>query len=375
MFVPRLQQKNVERLLFPGKVLVLHGARRVGKTTLVQHFLRSVEEPCLSVTGEDAVVQDYLSSDSLERLKAFVGHRRLLVVDEAQHVAGIGRNLKLLVDHVPDLKILATGSSSLALSDATGEPLTGRQFRLQLHPLSQAELALTEAPHETRARLERRLVYGCYPEVATISDNGLRTRLLVELVNSYLLRDVLSMEGVRKSHLFQQLLRLLALQIGAEVSTNELGRQLGVSKNTVERYLQLLVDSFVLFRLGGFSRNLRKEVVRSSRYFFVDNGIRNALLNNFSPLNLRADVGGLWENFVVMERLKRNELLDLKPNLYFWRTYDQQEVGLVEERHGQIAAFEIKWNPAKGRRPKGWARAYPDAEFNVVHPDNYLEFV
>lgn len=375
MYIPRDQHANIEKLLVPGKVVVLYGARRVGKTTLVQRFLKGVEEPFLAVTGEDAVVQEYLGSGALDRLREFMGSRRLLVVDEAQYIPDIGRGLKLLIDHVPGLRILATGSSSFGLSDATGEPLTGRQFGLRLYPLSQAELGAVEGPHETRGRLESRIVFGAYPEVASTPDNEMRIRLLQEMVTSYLLRDVLALEEVRRSGKLMRLLQLVALQVGAEVSTSELGRQLGLSRNTVERYIELLVQAFVLVRLGGFSRNLRKEIVRSSRYFFVDTGIRNALLNNFNPLALRNDVGALWENFVVLERIKHNDLTAPAPNLYFWRTYDQQEVDLVEEQGGHLHGYEIKWSPRKGKCPRGWTRAYPEAGFSIVHRDNYLDFV
>lgn len=375
MYFPRTLRSEMERLLRPGKVLILYGPRQVGKTTLVRRLLDETQEPSLYVTGEDVVVREYLGSRSLVKLREFVGRNRLLVIDEAQYVPEIGLNLKMLVDSVPDLRIIATGSSSFALARDTGEPLTGRAYTLRLLPLSQAEISPHEPAHETRARLETRLLHGSYPEVVTTEDLGLRERYLLELVQSYLLKDILELEGIRYSDKLLRLLRLLAHQVGSEVSASELGRSLGMSKNTVDRYLDLLEKVFILHRVTGFSQNLRKEITRNPRYYFTDNGIRNALVNNFNPLSLRDDVGALWENYVVLERLKRNEALGVQLSGHFWRTYDRQEIDLVEEQAGTLHGYEIKWNPKKGRRPGGWAAAYPDAGFTVIHRDNYLDHI
>ncbi len=375
-YIPQAQLPRLKNLVTPGKVVVVHGPRRVGKTTLLQHFAAQVSEDILFVTGEDITVREYLESQSIAKLTAFVGSRKLLLVDEAQYVREIGRNLKLLVDHLPDLRIVATGSSSFDLANTTGEPLTGRKYSLLLLPLAQLELNEVEASHETDAALELRLLYGSYPEVILLNSNTERERYLKELVASYLFKDILQLEDVRHADRLSRLLQLLAFQIGSQISVAELGTQLGMSKNTVDRYLDLLEKVFVIYARRGFSRNLRKEISKSRRYYFYDNGIRNALINNFNPLSLRDDVGALWENYAVTERLKANLYLDRQVESYFWRTYERQEIDLIEERAGQLAGFELKWSPSRSTAPPtNWVRAYPEASFSVVHRDNYMPFL
>ncbi|VGO17370.1 hypothetical protein PDESU_05966 [Pontiella desulfatans] len=376
MYVPQAQLKNLEKLVLPGKALIVYGARQTGKTTLVKRYCESVNESYLYVDGEDLAVRDALESHSVERLKAFVGANRLLVVDEAQSIRKIGRNLKLLIDHVPDLKIIATGSSSFELAKDVGEPLTGRSYVLHMYPLAQLELASMENRHETESCLEERLVYGSYPEVVLLRDDSLRKRHLSTMVGVYLFKDILAHENVRDSDKLRRLLQLLAFQIGKDVSHNELATQLGMSKNTVARYLDLLEKVFVIFHRNGFSRNLRKELSKSNRYYFFDNGVRNALINNFNPLSLRDDAGLLWENYVVSERLKRNEYGGLFVSSWFWRTYDRKEIDLVEESGGQLRGYEMKWKEArKTSAPTDWVKQYPEATFEVVHPGNYLPFI
>lgn len=375
MYIPQAQMANLRRLLVPGKVVVVYGARRVGKTTLVEHLLADCGGDPLSVSGEDIAARGYLESESIAKLKAFVGSHDRLVVDEAQHVKGIGLNLKLLTDHVPDLRIVATGSSSFGLARDSSAPLAGRRSTLNMYPLSQMEISGVEEPHETAGNLEMRLIYGSYPEVVTTDDNEERQRHLRDLVSSYLFKDILEFEGIRKSDKLVRLLQLLAFQIGNEVSLSELGSQLGMSKNTVDRYLDLLEQVFVIYRRPGFSRNLRKEISKSHRYYFFDNGIRNAVINNFNLLDLRDDVGALWENYLMAERLKRQEYLGVSTDSYFWRTYDQKEIDLVEEREGRLYGYEMKWGPKTAGPPRAWTEAYPDASFQVVNRDNYLEFV
>jgi len=376
MYIPQRQLENLRNSLKPGKVVVIYGARRTGKTTLLNEFLKGETEPCLLVNGEDIIIQGYLSSQSTEKLKAFVGNNRLLVVDEAQKVQNIGLNLKLIVDHIPDIRIVATGSSSFDLARSIGEPLTGRKITLIQYPLAQLELTAIEQRHETAARLESRLIYGAYPEVVLLEDNRERERYLKELVSSYLYKDILELEGIRQSAKISRLLQLIAFQIGKEVSYTELGASLGMSKNTVDHYLDLLEKAFVIQRLGGFSRNLRNEITKNSRYYFVDNGVRNALINNFNLLDLRNDVGELWENYLVIERLKRQEYLRESANNYFWRTYTKQELDLVEERDGHLYGYEIKWGTVKHRPPKEeWITAYPNAKWTLINRDNYLEFI
>lgn len=373
-----IHQQNLSKLqtaLKPGKVVVIYGARRTGKTTLIQEFLKTETQPFLMVSGEDITVQAYLASQSIDKLKAFVGKHRLLVVDEAQKISAIGLNLKLLVDHLPDLQIIATGSSSFDLARHVGEPLTGRKTTLIQYPLAQLEIAAVESRHETDARLESRLIYGSYPEVVLLPDNREREQYLTEIVSSYLFKDILELEGIRQSAKLGRLLQLLAFQIGKEVSYTELGTSLGMSKNTVNHYLDLLEKAFVLQRVGGFSRNLRTEITKNSRYYFVDCGVRNALINNFNTLAMRNDVGELWENYLVMERLKKQAYLGPTSTNYFWRTYSQKELDLVEDRCGTLFGFEMKWGKAKTKPPKEWAAAYPQASYQVIDRDNYLAFI
>lgn len=375
-YIPQAQLTRLQRSVAPGKVVVVYGPRRVGKTTLIQRYVQRHDQDALVVSGEDLGVREYLESQSLVKLREFVGGRRTLIVDEAQHVRQIGLNLKLLVDHVEGLRIIATGSSSFDLAQQTGEPLTGRKYTLLLLPLAQLELQEVEGAHETKAHLDLRLVYGSYPEVVLMGSNEDRALYLKELVASYLFRDILQLEGIRHTDKLLRLLQLIAFQIGREVSMADLGAQLGMSKSTVERYLELLEKSYVIHSRHGFSRNLRKEITKSRRYYFYDNGIRNGLINNFNTPSLRDDTGALWENYVMVERLKRNLYTGHLVESYFWRTYDQQEIDLVEESGGHLAAVEMKWSPRPtARAPSGWHRAYPDSSFQIVHPGNYLDFI
>ena len=375
MYVPQRQLINLKEAIKPGKVVVIYGARRVGKTTLLKKFLESVDEQILFVNGDDMVVRQYLESQSAEKLLDFVGNHSLLVVDEAQYVHQIGLNLKIIVDNLPTISVIATGSSSFDLAKDIGEPLTGRKKVLKLLPLSQMEIAQIEKAHETRAHLEARLIYGAYPEVVLLRSNIEREEYLRELLSSYLFKDILQLEGIRHAHKLERLVRLLAFQIGKEVSVTELGRQLGMSKNTVDRYLDLLEKVFVIYRRSGFSRNLRKEISKNHRYYFYDNGIRNALINNFNLLAIRDDIGMLWENYVITERMKRLEYLREPVNAYFWRTYDKKEIDLVEEYRGKLSGFEVKWKQEKVNPPKDWATAYPNADYQVVNQENYLPFI
>ncbi|MFA6013160.1 MAG: ATP-binding protein [Desulfobacteraceae bacterium] len=375
MYIHQKQLDQLKTMTQPEKVVVIYGARRTGKTTLLNEFLKSESVPYLLVNGEDIDVQGYLSSQSIEKLTSFVGSATLLVVDEAQKIPNIGINLKLIVDHIPGIRVIATGSSSFDLARSMGEPLTGRKFTLKLFPLAQMEIMQIEARHQTDAHLESRLIYGSYPEVVLTQDNRMREQYLKELVSSYLYKDILELEGVRNASKISRLLQLLAFQIGKEVSFTELGTSLGMSKNTVERYLYLLEKAFVLQRLPGFSRNLRNEITQNSRYCFLDNGIRNALISNFNSLELRNDVGELWENYLIMERLKRQEYLGEMANTYFWRTYTRKELDLVEERGGQLYGYEMKWGKDKPKVPKEWTSAYPESSYMLVNRENYLGFI
>jgi hypothetical protein len=374
MYIPQKQLENLKKTLLPNKVVIIYGPRRCGKTTLLKKFLKGTKEKYLFVSGEDITVREYLSSQSVSKLKNFVGDNKLLVVDEAQKVREIGLNLKLILDHLKNIKIIATGSSSFNLARETGEPLTGRKYTLKLFPLAQLEIKQIEEKFETEANLENRLIYGAYPEVVIIKSNKEKERYLREILSSYLYKDILEMEEVKRSSKIVRLLQLLAFQIGKEISFNELGRQLGMSKNTVERYLDLLEKSFVIFKLNGLSRNLRKEISKNSRYYFYDNGVRNALINNFNPLNIRGDLGMIWENYIIVERIKKQEYLEIFSNNYFWRTYDQKEIDFVEERKGKLYGYEIKFKTKKIKPPKEWLESY-NAEYQVINKKNYLDFI
>lgn len=375
MYIQQYQLNNVRDLITPGKVVVIYGPRRVGKTTLIKKYMQEVHEDVLFVNGDDIIVQEYLGSQSINKLREFVGAHSIMIIDEAQYVRNIGLNLKLIVDHNPGIKIIATGSSSFDLAKDVGEPLTGRKSVIRMFPLAQMEISSIEKRHETRANLESRLIYGSYPEVVIIADNRRREEYLREIISSYLFKDILELEGIRHADKLVRLLQLVAFQIGKEVSLTELGKQLGMSKNTVERYLDLLEKVFVLFRLNGFSRNLRKEITKNSRYFFCDNGIRNALIGNFNPVNLRNDSGELWENYIIGERRKRQEYLRETTQHWFWRTYDKKEIDLVEEKQGHLFGYEIKWSKSRIRVPGDWTRGYPDAGYELITKENYLEFI
>ena len=376
MYFPQKQLENLRSLLQPGKVIVIYGARRVGKTTLLRKFIEDLDrEQVLFVNGDDIIARQFLESQSIENLKDFVGKHQFLIVDEAQYVRNIGLNLKLIVDHIPGIQVVATGSSSFDLAQNIGEPLTGRRFVLKLFPLAQQEISGLEKTQETAANLESRLIYGSYPEVITLRDNRLREEYLRELIASYLFKDILALEGIRYSDKLVRLLQLLAFQIGNEVSHSEIGRQLAMSKNTVERYLDLLEKVFVIFRLAGFSRNLRKEVTKNSRYFFYDVGIRNAIVGMFNPLNLRDDTGKIWENYIISEIQKYREYHRLPSRFYFWRTYDGKEIDLIEERGGNLVAYEINWSRGRERAPKPWRENYPNAGFEVINRGNYLSYI
>lgn len=373
MYIPQLELIHLRSLVKPKKAVIIYGPRRVGKTTLLKKYLEE-EENYLFVTGEDFFIQESLSSQSIELLKNFIGTKKLLVIDEAQYIPSIGLNLKLIVDHFEDVRVIATGSSTFDLAKQVGEPLTGRKSLIKMYPLSQMELNLIENSAQTKANLEKRLIYGSYPEVVTLAGDENRKEYLHELVSSYLFKDLLIFEGINKSQKIIDLLILLAFQIGKDVSHHELATQLGMSKNTVEKYLDILEQVFVLVNIRGFSRNLRKEVTKSSRYYFYDNGIRNTLINNFNSLSTRNDTGDLWENYLVMERLKKQQYKKIWSHNYFWRTYDQKEVDWVEEREGSLFGFEFKWG-SSSPAPKLWFDTYPNSSFECINKNNYLPFI
>ncbi|MBN1900170.1 ATP-binding protein [Candidatus Sumerlaeota bacterium] len=379
MYIPQKQMENLQKIIQSGKAVVLYGARRVGKTTLIRQFMQNLRdrksEDILLVNGDDIVQRQFLQSQSITKLKDFIGANKILIIDEAQYIEKVGLNIKLMIDHIPDLKIIATGSSSFELARDIGDPLTGRKHILHLFPLAQMEISLTENLSETAANLESRLIYGSYPEIVTMKGNKNKQEYLREIISSYLFKDILALEGIRHSDKLVRLLQLIAFQIGGEVSLNELGAQIGMSKNTVDKYLDLLEKVFVIYKRGGFSRNLRKEITKNYRYYFHDNGIRNALVGNFNPINIRNDLGQLWENYIVTERHKRNAYLREMTDSYFWRTYDKKEIDLVEAKKGRFFGYEIKWQKKRATPPSEWKTSYKGAGFQIIHKENYLKFI
>ena len=363
--------------ILPNKVLILLGARRVGKTHLIKNYLKSLpSESYLQLNGEDKNNANLLKERSVANYKRLLANVNLLVIDEAQNIPEIGMILKLIVDSIEGIKIIATGSSVFDLSNNLGEPLVGRKNTLYLFPLSQIEFSEHENYMQTTENLEQRVLFGSYPELEQYADWESKEDYIAEIINSYLLKDILIFEGIKHSDKVYDLLRLIAFQIGKEVSLLELATQLQLSKNTVANYLDLLCKVFVLFKVEGFSRNLRKEVVKSSRWYFYDNGIRNGIINNFNKIENRNDIGALWENYLASERIKKQHYQKTRTNNYFWRTYDQQELDWLEEKGDNLAGFEFKWNEnRKSKIPTAFAKAYPEASYEVINRDNYLEFV
>lgn len=369
---------NLNKIFKPNKVLIIYGARRVGKTTIVKEFIKN--NPQLKSrldSGDDIRIQHLLSNPNLKKLKEYAEGYDLIAIDEAQNIANIGATLKLMIDHLPKLKIIATGSSSFELSGQVGEPLTGRKITLNLYPISELELKKIYNKQESKELLEDRLIYGSYPEIITAKSKKQKIQLLQELTNSYLFKDILALENIKNSKKLVDLLRLIAFQIGNEVSQTELGKQLALDQKTVSRYLDLLEKSFILYNLRGFSKNLRKEIVKKSKYYFYDIGVRNAVISNFNELELRNDVGQLWENFIVIERAKKRHYKNIAANDFFWRTWDQQEIDLVEEREGKIFGYEIKCSKRSSSiasRNK-WLESYEEAQYKIINPENYLNFI
>ncbi len=366
----------LDNYLQANKVLVIYGPRRVGKTTILQSFLGKTGYKYKLDSGDNIRTQQILSSQDFSRILPYVEGYELLAIDEAQNIPNIGMGLKIIVDQTPDIRIIVTGSSSFELAGQVGEPLTGRKHTLSLYPMAQSELLSCCNRFELREKLADFLVFGTYPEVLTAFNQKTRIEVLTEIANSYLLKDILVFDRVRNSRTLLDLLKLLAFQVGKEVSFNELAVQLNTDVKTVQRYLDLLEKAFVVIRLGGFSRNLRKEITSKSKYYFVDNGMRNAIIAQFNALDMRNDTGALWENFMFMERLKYRAYQPQYANMYFWRTYDKQEIDLVEEYGGALHGYEFKWSPQKKpAAPGAWREGYPKASFTVIHSGNYQEFI
>ncbi|MGB5218759.1 MAG: ATP-binding protein [Smithella sp.] len=376
MILPRIYD-NLNSFLKPNKVLVIYGSRQTGKTTLLKKFLSESKGSFRYKldSGDDVNTQIVLGSSDFKKIINYAKGYDLIAIDEAQRIKNIGMGLKILIDQLPNIKIIVTGSSSFELAGQIGEPLTGRKITLTLFPLSQIEMGRLYNDYDLRSRLDDYLIFGGYPEVLTSDNIADKKRILEELVGSYLLKDILELEKVKNSKLLLDLLRLLAFQVGNEVSLSELGKQLGIDSKTVARYLDLFEKSFVLINLRGFSRNRRKEITSKSKYYFLDNGIRNAVIANFNPLDIRDDIGRLWENFLVVERLKKQSYHPIYANNYFWRTWEQKEIDWVEERDGKLFGYEFKWKSKPRKSCAAWKENYPDASLEIINNENYLAFV
>ena len=361
--------------LKPNKVVIVFGARRVGKTLLVKEILAKVNEPVLILNGEDINVHDKLAIRSVENYKQILGTYKLLYIDEAQKIPEIEEKLKLMIDEIDGLKIIISGSSSFDIHKDAGEPLTGRKYTFNLYTFSENEYNQIENSISKIDRMSERLVFGNYPELLHLPDRDDKIDYLNEMISSYLLKDILVYEHIKNSQKIFNLLRLVAFQIGGEVSLQELGKQLGISKNTVEKYLDLLNKVFILHKVEGFSRNLRKEITKNSRWYFLDNGIRNAVIANFNPVHARNDIGSLWENYMISERLKYQSYKRISSNNYFWRTYEQQEIDWVEERDGSLFGYEFKWKEDKFKIPTQWKSAYPGASVELINVNNFNEWL
>lgn len=374
MYINREIQSNLNKRLSDGKAVIVFGPRQVGKSTLLKNLNNQFEAPVLWWNGDDADVREMLSNSSSTRLKTLIGKAKTVVIDEAQRIENIGICIKIIVDNFPDVKVFATGSSAFELSNRIKEPLTGRKWEYFLFPFSFSEMVSHSNFLEEKRMVSQRLIYGYYPEIVqNPTDAEERLKMIAD---SYLFKDVFALGNLRKPDQIQKLLQALAYQVGNEVSYNELGMLSGLDNETVEKYITLLEQTFIIFRVGSFSRNLRNELKKSKKIYFVDNGIRNSLIGNFLPLESRTDVGALWENFLMAERLKKNALSGHYNIGYFWRTHAQQEIDYIEDVNGNLSAWEFKWNPkAKVKIPSTFVNAYPNAEIKVVHSDNLEEFL
>ena len=372
--IKRLLRDLIEKRLYRNKAIIIVGPRQVGKTTLLRMLVADTQRKVLMWNCDEPDVRRKLTEPTSTELRVEIGDADLILIDEAQRVKNIGITLKLMIDNFPEKQLVVTGSSAIELSNSINEPLTGRKYEYAMYPFSAEELINEFGAQDERRMLERRLVYGSYPEV--VNNAGEEREVLTDLVGSYLYKDIFSFQDVRKPEVIEQLLQALAFQIGSEVSFNELGRLLGLNSVTVQRYIDLLEKSFVVFHLRSFSRNVRSELKKSRKIYFWDNGVRNAIIGDFKTLGLRPDVGALWENYVISERLKHNAYSSFYGKSYFWRTQLQQEVDYVEDIDGALHAYEFKWSKTKQPRlTETFAKNYPNHTFEVVSPDNYQDFV
>jgi predicted AAA+ superfamily ATPase len=367
----RTVEKSIKQKTGKGKAIVIAGARQVGKTTLIKKILE--KEQYLFLDADDPSIRRLLSNPNTEEIRTILGKNRIVFIDEAQRIAGIGLTLKIITDQFKNVQLFVSGSSSFDLGDKLNEPLTGRKWEYELFPISWEEFEETEGFVKSEQQMENRLLFGFYPDV--LNNKGEERIILKNLVSSYLYRDILSFSEIRKPEILDNLLLALALQTGSEVNYNELAATIGVNKITIQKYIDFLEKGYIIFRLNSFSRNLRNEIKKNRKVYFYDNGIRNMIIGNFSPLKLRTDVGALWENFLISERKKQNVYKETFARMYFWRTKQQQEIDFVEEKEGKIYGFEFKWKKgAKTRLPATFTKTY-NAETKVIDRTNFREFV
>lgn len=371
--VDRQITQNIKQEFFQKKAIILLGARQVGKTTLLKTLFKE-EDRVLWLDAENPDVHIIFQNASATRLKTFFENNKFVIIDEAQKIEHIGSKLKLITDYMPEVQVIATGSSAFELRNKLNEPLTGRKFEHKLFPLSFKEMKNQIGLLEEIRMLPHRLVYGYYPEVVTTKNN--EEKLLRLLSDSYLYKDILLFNGIRKPEKMQELLKALAWQIGSEVNYNELGNLIGLKSDTVEEYIHLLEQTFAIYRLNSFHSNQRKEIKKGKKIYFNDLGIRNAIINDFSPFEVRKDKGNLFENFIINELIKQNEYQEKFEKMYFWRTHEQQEIDVIVEKNGQLKTFEIKWNPkAKARLSQTFAKQYPNHTFEIIHSENFFEYI
>ncbi len=372
--IERLLEKNIINRLKDQKAIILFGPRQVGKSTLMELMQDQFEKPVIHWNGDQSDIRNILQNPTSDFLKTLIGNAKTLIIDEAQRIENIGIVIKLITDQIKDVKVIATGSSSFDLANKIHEPLTGRKWEYQLFPISFEEMVAKNGFLEERRLLEHRLIFGYYPEIVNNPSDEIER--LKNLTESYLYKDVLQWENIQKPEKLEKLLTALALQMGNEVSYNELSQLIGIDNLTVEKYINLLEQSFIIFKLNGFNRNLRNELKKGKKLYFYDNGIRNAILNNFNPLNLRDDVGKLWENFLISERMKTNSYHLKNHKSYFWRTHAQQEIDFIEESDGKLSAYEFKWNERKKAKiPKNFSETYSPIIEKIITKDNFHEFV
>jgi len=372
--IKRQLQNKIKEELFNGKAIVVFGPRQSGKTTMVKTIVQNLNKSVKWLNGDEADVRSFFTDATSTKLRAIVGDAQILVIDEAQRITNIGLAIKLLVDNFPEIQIIATGSSSFELASKIKEPLTGRKFEHFLFPLSFAELVNHYGFLEEKRLLEHRLVFGSYPEI--VNAPGKEIKYLAALSDSYLYKDILAWQNINKPEKLELLMKGLALQLGNEVSYHELAQLTGLNSRTVETYINILEKAFIIFRLNALYRNKRNELKKSKKIYFYDNGVRNAIINNFNMPDVRVDIGALWENYLMSERMKYTQYNDIFLNRYFWRSRTKQEIDYIEEREGKLFAFEFKWNPkAKYRFPKIFLENYTENEVAIVNTENYYGFL